>query len=540
MKQTTKYLSLGLVIAALLTLALPLSLAAQGFNGTLKLGYVYFDDDGNRSVDRSAFNEYEGANLGLEGLRYRFDNGLRLRGDLRHLTMNNRNLSLGLDKAGLFGITLSHHKYRRTYSFDGDKSTMRHRTQADFWVQPHRYVKLFAGGGYVKKQGDLVPLYDVLDQPQAEMYDYAQTSFHGGVQANYLGRSVRAEYRTLNFKDDANTARDQQRQLVRFQAQVPLPKYDWITATGGFQHFESKYKDTDFKFSANTGWAGGLVQLPQGFSLRYHFKFDRASTDSDLVATDNLSNSFYAGYQLPGKVRLAAGYQTDVNDDYEDEIQGSAVYFSGWFEPAPFVELRGEYGSRDEDIEDGHRLIGEQTRNRHKVSVKLKNATWGALTLHEERRERENPQLGSDVKFNRFGGQLVMLGNEKAEMTLPLLNKVRLVNVMGGYSYADGQYMNSTSQFDFISHTLNGAVNLKVGDRLELGHQFVYYRSKRDLDIESFRLTFSGRVEIANGFGLEALYRVYNFDDLAQLVVPYDQYYTANVVEINLTKDLSY
>ncbi|MFH2055204.1 MAG: hypothetical protein ABIJ61_04545, partial [bacterium] len=162
-------------------------------------------------------------------------------------------------------------------------------------------------------------------------------------------------------------------------------------------------------------------------------------------------------------------------------------------------------------------------------------------TLRGEGRERENAQLGSNVEFDRYGADLAMVGSEKTAMTCPLSGeRVRLQSVVAGYSYTEGLYTNATSKFDFEDHTIHGAVTLLIAERLELGHQFVYYRSKRDLDVESFRLSFSGRIEISGGFGLEAIYRVYNFDDLAMLTSSYDQYYTANVVELNVTKDLSY
>lgn len=539
MKRT--HLAFGFVILFLLVVALAApATQAAGFEGRLKLGYVYLDDDGNRSVDHTSYNLYEGGSIGLENMRYRFENGLRLRGNISHLTMNNRNLSLGLDKAGLFGLSVGHHKYRRIYSFEGDKATKRHRTTADFWLRPHRYIKLFAGGSYTQKQGDMLPLFEYYE-PTPESFDYSQVRFNGGLQANYEGRTVRAEYRTINYSDEYSSMRDQQRQLMQVQAQLPLPRFEWIMVTGGFRHFESKYKDSDFTFSANTGWVSGLAQLPQGFSARYHFKFDRASSDSDFVATDNLSNAFYLGYQMPGKLRLTAGYQTDVNDDFEDEVRGDGFYLAAWAEPAPFVEVRGEYGSRKEELEEGQRLLGDQETKRHKFAVKLKGSRWGSVTFRGEGRERDNEQLGSNVEFTRFGGDLTLLGSKQTEITCPVTGKkIRLQSLVGGYSYTEGHYTNPTREFDFEDHTIHAAVNLLVAERLELGHQFVYYRSKRDLDIESIRLVFSGHLLLGSGFGVEAIYRVHNFDDLAMLTLPYDQYYTANIVEFNLTKDFSY
>ena len=134
-----------------------------------------------------------------------------------------------------------------------------------------------------------------------------------------------------------------------------------------------------------------------------------------------------------------------------------------------------------------------------------------------------------------------MMGSDHTEFTCPLSGKtIRLQSIIAGYSFTEGLYTNSTDAFDFADHTVHGSVSLLMAERFELGHRFVYYRSQRDLDVESFRLTFSGRIEIANGFGVEAIYRIHNFDDLAMLTLPYDQYYTANIVEFNLTKNFSY
>jgi hypothetical protein len=524
-----------LSLALLITATCP----AADLSGQLKLGYIYLDDDGNRSVDRSTFNLYEGASLSLERFRYRFGDNWRLNANLRNLTLNNRNLSIGLDRPGLFGVSLDHHKYRRVYSFAGDHATKRDATGISAWFYPHEYVKLFASGSYMQKRGEQVPLFDVTSRPEPTSFDYAQTKLRGGVQFDYQGRSLRAEYRAVDYQDELNTARDQQRSLVQLRGYVPLPRLERVIVNGGFQHFESKYTDSDFTFSANTVWAGGLADLPHGFWLRYHFKFDRASSDSDLIATDNISNLGYVGYEIPGLLRASIGYQDHINDDFEDEIRGSSLFASGWLQPLPFLELKGEYGDRSEDIEDGERLLGEQDQMRHRYSLRLKNKDWGSLSLHGESLERENQQLGSEVDFDRYSADMLLLGSDRLRFDLPILKWIQLIHVSGGYSYAEGLYTNNTSEFEFVSHTVTGAIWLSVADKARLGHTLVYYRSEEDLDVESFRLRFEGEVELTAGFGLEAVYRVHNFDNLTRPVLPYDQYYTTNIVELNLTKSLS-
>jgi len=63
-----------------------------------------------------------------------------------------------------------------------------------------------------------------------------------------------------------------------------------------------------------------------------------------------------------------------------------------------------------------------------------------------------------------------------------------------------------------------------------------YYRSQRDLDVESFILRFKLAYGFYSGYRIEIKYDVHNFDDFLFL----DRYYTANIVEINLIKNISF
>lgn len=514
------------------------SMLAAG-QGDLKLGYIYLDEEGNRSVYHSSYNLYEGAALSLENFRHNFANGTRLSANLRNITVNNRNLSLGLRKSGMYGVTVHHDKYRRTYSFEGDRSTRRQRTGAEAWFYPHHYLKVFAGGDFVKKQGSQVSYFDDLETGAAVPVDYNQSSFHGGIQANYGGRMLRAEYRGTKYNDDTNPERDQERSNIRLNAFLPVPRCKRLILSGGFQHFENKHVESDNKFSANTAWFGALASLPSDFSVKYRFKFDRASSDSDLVATDNLTNAFYLSYAPTGVARLTAGYQYGINDDYEDEVKSNSLYFSAWLRPVPVLELEGEYGTRTEEVKDGARLIGDEDWNRHKFSVTIQDRDLGSFALSGESKKRENDQLGSETTFDRYSADLMAFSGDYPSFDLPLLGDCKLKSLSAGYAYATGNFENATQSFEFEDNVLYGAAKLQLAEKFTAGHRFTYHRSKADLDVESFRLLFSGELEIADGFSVEALYRVQNFDDYS-VRNPYDEYYTANIVEINIVKGLKF
>lgn len=525
-----------LITTALLLTSLPLTVWAG--EGNLKLGYVYLDEDGNKSVYNSSFNLYEGAALSLERFRHDFQNGLHLTANLQNITLNNRNLAVGLNKYGQFGIQVHHEKYRRPYSFAGDASTVRHRTGGTVWFYPQRFVKIFAGGDFTHKEGDDLSYFaGTSGLPMS--FKYNQVTYKGGVQLNYYGRMLRAEYSGANFTDDLRENRDLQRSTVRLLAQMPVPRYEWVILSGGFQHFENKRKDTDFKFSANTVWGSALAKFPAGFSAKYAFKLDRASSDSDLVATDNLLSAVYVSYDRVGIVRLTAGYQYGANDDLEDKVQSNSMYLSGWVQPVTALQFQGEVGVRAEDVKEGSRLLGDEDWNRYKYGATVKDASIGSLTLSGESKRRKNDDIGDKVDFDRYAADGRIFAGKNASMNLPLVRKATLKSLSAGYSYTKGKYTNPEQQFEFADHIVYGEVKVSLSDKFIAGHRFTYYRSQKDLDVESFKLRFSGEYLLTDDFGIEVIYRVQNFDDYT-VRLPYDQYYTANIVEVNISKGLKF
>ena len=74
----------------------------------------------------------------------------------------------------------------------------------------------------------------------------------------------------------------------------------------------------------------------------------------------------------------------------------------------------------------------------------------------------------------------------------------------------------------------------------QVGLGGTYLRSQEDLDVERFSVSFLGRYSLPPRYTLEVVYTAHNFDDLAAAAAPspYTDYYTANIVEINLITEL--
>jgi len=512
-----------IIISLSLLWLVAVNVLASNGEGTVKIGYVFMDEEGNQSVQQSTFNQYDGLGLSFERFHYNFDNGLRLRADLKHITLNNRNLSLGVEKSGLFGIRAYNNQYRRTYNFEGSTFTRRHRTGASAWFIPHKYVRVFGGGTYVGKSGRMSDFFN-LNQPEVlEDVDYTQFSYKIGLRANYRGRMFQAEYRAADYKDDINDSRDQKRYKIRLTAIASVPHYEWLILSGGFQHFETKYNKTDYKISANTVWGGTTVKLPKHFTVSYKFYFDRTGSDSDLVATDNLSHAFFAGHVWPGRVGVTIGYQHDVNDDAVDATKADGMYFSGWVKPVKRLDFRAEHGFRKEEVDEGARLLGDEDRNYLKISGKYRLADYGSLTARYANKNRKNDQLGSDIDFQRVALDASVSIAEYGTLS-------------AGYAYATGEYENDESMFEFADHLLHGDINSAEYYNVTAGFGVSYYRSKQDLDVESYNLRFTGTYRFMKTHRLEITYNVHNFDDY--LIA--DNYYTANIVEVNLIKIMSF
>ncbi|MCP4582463.1 MAG: hypothetical protein GY839_12705 [candidate division Zixibacteria bacterium] len=511
----------------ILSIPLVLMLAGYCFAGTgsgeFKIGWIANDVEGNESVNHSTYNVHDGFNLSLERFRYNFDNGLRARADLRQISLKNRNLSAGITKSGLFGINLHNHQFRQFYDFDGDSYTRRNKAGADLWVTPIQYIKLFLGGSLIDFSGKTENFLEA-DIPAApEDRDYTQTDFKFGTRVLHEGRMIRAEYRSAKYKDDTDASRDQDRRDFRLSAITPVPEYDWIVLSGLYRSFSTEYTDTKFGINSTTASSGARVSLPNNFTVSYKIWFNRAGSDSNLVDTDNLVNSIYITHTWPGNAGITAGYQNDQNDDFDDQLKANSYFFSGWLKPIPALEFKGKLGIRSEEINDGARLIGDEDRTRFKISGKYRHRDKCAMSFYVESKNRKNDQIGSETEFIRFGPN--MTGKCKD-----------FVFCTWGYSYSKGKFTNSEQEFEFQDHNIHIDMDVPDYKKASAGIGFHYYRGKRDLNTESFRLRFKGGYKVLDDYRLEAVYTVHNFDDL--LVT--DRYYTSNIVEISLIRKLAF
>ena len=511
----------------ILTMSILLAFSAAGFGDTgvfdVNLGYTYIDEDGNLASNQSSYNYYDGLGVSLEKARFIFDNGIILNSNLRNVNLDNRNLYFNVTKPGLFGADVTTNKYRRYYNFEGTDYTKRDLTAAKVWINPVKYVKLFAGGNFNNLSGKIDNLYETSFLTIPRDVDYSRNKFSFGGSFKYQQRVFRAEYGTAKFEDDINNANNQKRNLVRLLAMTPAPRYEWLILSGAFQRFETKYTNKDLKITS-TYWKGSaLAYLNKYFTLNYVAFFNRAGSDEAPVKTDNLAHMAYLSYALQHRWGATIGYQYHTKDDFYASVKSNAVYFDFWTSVHERLELKAVFGYRAEDVDDGSRLIGDETRNNFDVSAKYKFNSIGYLKAGFASKQRKFDQLGSEIQYTRWsadGGLSVM----------------KYGSLNAGYSFTDGDFDNIDQQFEYKQHQVNGGISINEYKNVTLGFMLIYYRTRRDLDIEGSDLRFTGAYHFKGNQRLEVTYNVFNFDDYMFL----DQYYTGNIVEINIIKTFKF
>ena len=514
---------LGAALLALLVVA-PVTALGGEYEGTAKLGYVYTDLEGNQAVNQSTFNLYDGAALSLERFRYRFDDGTRITADLKNITMNNRNMTLGLGKPGLYGLDLNHNKYRRSYSFDGDKYTRRAYSNSQVWVKPNKYVKVFGGYGQIEQKGESVDIFGIDNIRDTNPVDYGRKFYNFGAQLEHHGGVVKAEYRGSKYTDELDDLNDRKTKRLRVTLASPVPRYKNLMLAGGFQRYERYTVNRTDSLIANTGWASARLFYGAGWSAKYSFMLDRARRSGDVTATDNLINAIYLGKLWPTKGGLTVGYSLRSNDDIYDEITTKGYYADGWFNATPKLMFKAGYGMESSEVVEGRTLTGDADFTRWRVSGKYK-LPQGYVRVKYDTRETERNDIGSKATFGRISSD--------CWIDLPAYGQVQAT-----YAYLDGEYENASGTFKFTQHIISGDVFTREIEKAKLGFGGTYYRTKDDLDVESFSVRLSGLYEFYPAFKLELIYTAYNFDDYNDPSPIYQAYYTANVLQINLLREL--
>lgn len=546
---------LTLVVLAALALTLcGLNLYASEGSGSVKIGFTSVDEEGSRAVDQSSYNLYEGFGLSLTDWNYAFDNGIGLHANLQNITLNNRLMEMQVGKPGVFKLNASNNQYRRIYDFGGANYTRRNMTNVRFSMNPVKHIELFGGFNQINRHGvsELMPQstydYDVLDTV-VRVVDYKQTRFTGGVKWDNRKSMIRAFYRGTKFDDVTDLDNDQKGSEINTVISTIVPNYEWILLSGGYIYRNSKLDNLEAELTTHQGWGAVKLNLPNQVLAEYRLTYGYAERISEEDRTvDNIYQLFSLGKNFKNIVGLRAGYEMRTQDDFIQKVTSSGFLFEGWFKPTDKLSFNGSFTTRSEETDEGRRLLGDLDVTRHQVTAQYADAAWGKFKVRWQQRTRENDPLFTEGLTTGIGlttpeASEVNTKVEYSALTPELtLRRADLGSLTVAYSLITGTFENTTDAADytFRDHLITGTVTPRSYGPLTADFSATYFRSKRDNDIEKFNLDFGLMYTFIKNHHLEVRYNVINFDDFRMLDGSYNEYYTGNIVSVNLIKDLSF
>ncbi len=491
--------------------------------GRVRVGYVIADEEGNLGVNNETYNLYEGPSVSLEDFRYLMDNGLNLSANLKRITLNNRHLTASLYKPGRFGVTVTNHQYRRISSFDGDKFTRRRTTGGQLYFYPIREIKLYGGYSSTDKHGESQYVVQPFAEQLLSSTDYSHTAVNVGGQATYRDGTLNLEYRRFGFTD--NTVAGDDREAHHFQANAfaPLPVYDRMVVSAGYQYRQDEHTSSELKLRTNSGWAATRVYLPRDFIAECRFLAARSEHTNRPVEIDNYVSTVSVSRNWPKYGGARIGYENRISDDILNRTVFNGLLLSGWFRYADRLTVRARVALRQKTVKDGATLVGDEDLTRHRIRARYEIADWGDISLSYQGKIKTNDDIDTRADYNTVTTELNLIREAYGKLSLT-------------YSYHRGDFENRSSAtpetYEFANHVVTGYLSPIEYRRVQAWCGVTYYRSERDRDVEKIGGQVGARYMFPQEYQLEVRYSVLSYDDFLAV----DRYYTGNIVNVYLIK----
>ncbi len=495
---------------------------AEG-EGQLRFGYVYSDEDGNLGVNHETYNIYEGASISLENFRYITDRGFVVNGDLKNMTLNNRDLRASVFMPGRVGLSLYNHQYRRIYDFNGDKFTRRRSSGAQIHFSPSRYLKIFGGYDRSDKHGEILSVKSPIEDSVIFSSNYTLATINVGAEAFYKKRKFRWEYCGTRFSDDEHTASDREADRITVSGFTPVPSLEWIALSGGYRYRRDLHTSSDLKLITNQAWAATRFYLPSNMIADYRLMVSRTEQTERIVEIDNYYNTIVVSRSWLAGYGLRVGYENRINDDVLNRTVLHVLLAGGWYRYQRVLFIRARMSISHRNVEEGYVIFGDEDLIRFEVSARYSPNDRIDLTGKYLSRLQTNDAINVEIDYDGFNGQINFRHDRYGWMEL-------------SYSYYRGLYDNSPADrsynYEFSEHTLSGMVHSAKYRGLKTSVGGSYYRSYRDRDTEKFMFTVGVNYQLPYDLEAEVTYRAFNHDNF----LVNDQYYTGNIVDFYLIR----
>ncbi len=508
------------LLAGLVVLLSASPLRAGSWTGTVKVGGIILDEEGDRSTVQETYNIHDGFSL----------TQLRLVGtpnpdhyfmlDLHEINLDSRQGRLLYRRPGKFKLSASLVENTQVFDPARNITSDRRNWNVDARVTPARWLSLDGGVGYITRDGSRLA-YPLGTQDALGLhYDTGLFSGRVSAEARKDRRVLAVDYRYSDFNDQRNAEADRTGQVVSARLAMPCLLYGNLTHLLRAAYGVSELSTGSLDYTLANFQYTGVLDPVDPLRLEYRFEAQRVDDKSTDLKTDRFTNDVDATvFYRYGDVSLGYGYETN-----DDDI--TLTSYNSWRAATTFrynklLKVKFRYAGRVKEDQEDLTLLKDIETSHFRGDVDV-NPVEG-LTFGSGFRIRDRDYPDIDVSAT---GQIA---SAYARYEYPGWG-----GLMGTYEYSNDEYEDRVGGFRAWNNSVTGRVDLERIPKLRLSSGVTYMNVGGDLDIEKSILFFEGAYNVMKDVHLEAKYNIYNYDDYILL----DRYYTANVVWFNVAYDL--
>jgi hypothetical protein len=494
--------------------------SARRLDGTVKLGGIIRNQDGDRSAVQETYNVYGGFALAEIGLSGMLDPRHYVALHLRDVNLDSRQGDLVYRMPGAFKLTAGYGQHRQIFSPDGGIHSERKDWKVGAELTPVRWMALSGRFNSQSRDGDRLSYPPGTLGVLGTRYDNSLKSGEVTAEVHKDRRGAAVSYRASGYTDERNQGTNRTGQVVSARLYAPDPFYGKWTHLLRAGYGVRKLSNRDLDYTLANFQYTGVLQPIDALQLKYNFDANRIDDKSTLLKTDRFQNSLDATY-FHKYGQVSGGYAYETNDDertltrYDSWRAGTAFRYGRW------LDAKVDYSSRVKKDQEELTLLKDVEASQIRAKLQVRPRDEVALGVGYSRREREFPDIHVDLEgdvLNAFGRYAYRGWGA----------------LSGDYAYSTDDSRDLAAGFHTRSHIMTGRVDFERIRGLRLAGGVTYVNVRRDLDIEKSMVFAEGVYTLRDNYHLEVKYNVYNYDDYVLI----DRYYTANVLRIHVAYDL--
>ena len=505
-------------IACMLAVGTPW--AAGTLSGTVSVGGLIVDEEGDRSTVQETYNLYEGFLVSRIQLAGSFDPRNTFTLDLRDLNRASRTGDLVYRVPGVFKLRAGYDQSR--YVFDPGRGVTSERKDWQLGLQytPNRRLSLSGDFSLLDREGERLAYPVGTVSVLGTRYDntFMSGQFTADLRAGRRGGGL--SFRMSDHSDALNPTADRRGYVAAARLYAPMPFYDkWNNLLRGSYGIR-RLQDGNLDHTLSAFQYTAIVQPQDAYELRYAFAASRVDDAAAQLMTDRYQNDVDATW-FHRYGRLSAGYGYEMNDDDRTLTTYHSWRAAATARPDRRITARVDYAGRVKKDQEELTLLKDIEASRVRVMLEVQPIERLTIGGDYTNRQRDLP----DIQVTLDGEVTGAFGRYQ----LPGWGAVS-----ADYRHATDRYVDRVAGFDTRSDIVTGRIDIERIRNLRVASGVAYIDIGDDLDIEKSTVFVEAAVRVLQRYRLEAKYNCYNYDDYILI----DRYYTANVVRIDLGYDL--